>query len=78
MALGRLANQSSIYSTLWGAVKAVDGDKRQEFFSSACAKTDVGKETASWNVDLGKIMSIHHVDIYYRKESDSEYGKHNV
>lgn len=78
MALGRLANQSSIYSTLWGAVKAVDGDKRQEFFSSECAKTDVGKETASWNVDLGKIMSIHHVDIYYRKESDSEYGKQNV
>eukprot|EP00105_Crassostrea_gigas_P041897 XP_019926045.1 PREDICTED: uncharacterized protein LOC105335938 isoform X2 [Crassostrea gigas] len=73
LAFGRLSNQSSIYSALWGAAKAVDGDKRQEFFSSACAKTDVGKETASWNVDLGKIMSIHHVDIYYRKESDSEY-----
>lgn len=75
MALGKFANQSSIYSISWGAAKAIDGDKRQEMFSSTCAKTGVGQKTASWYVDLGKIMSIHHVDIYYRKESDSEYGK---
>lgn len=71
-----MANQSSVYSNSWDAARAVDGDTRQELFSSSsCAKTGVGQKTASWYVDLGKIMSIHHVDIYYRKESDSAYGK---
>nr|XP_034316953.1 uncharacterized protein LOC117686264 [Crassostrea gigas] len=74
LALGKVANQSSFYSNSWDAARAVDGDTRQELFSSSsCAKTGVGQKTASWYVDLGKIMSIHHVDIYYRKESDSAY-----
>lgn len=74
--MGKLANQSSFYSYSWDAARAVDGDTRQELFSSSsCAKTGVGQKTASWYVDLGKIMSIHHVDIYYRRESDSAYGK---
>lgn len=75
LALGKLANQSSNYLDSFDAAKAIDGNRQQVMFSYTCAKTGKGHITASWNVDLGKIMSIHHVDIYYSKESDSEYGK---
>uniref|UniRef100_A0A8W8NH25 Uncharacterized protein n=1 Tax=Magallana gigas TaxID=29159 RepID=A0A8W8NH25_MAGGI len=73
LALGKLANQSSNYLDSFDAAKAIDGNRQQVMFSYTCAKTGKGHITASWNVDLGKIMSIHHVDIYYSKESDSEY-----
>lgn len=44
-------------------------------FLYICVKIGKGYIIVLWNVDFGKIMSIYYVDIYYRKESDSEYGK---
>lgn len=36
-----------------------------------CTISDDGKYTAEWRVDLGKVVSISQVDIYYRKDFKS-------
>lgn len=38
-----------------------------------CTISNDGKFTATWRVDLGRVFSISHVDIYYRKDFKSLY-----
>ncbi|XP_061170910.1 uncharacterized protein LOC133180389 [Saccostrea echinata] len=66
---------------IWGAARAVDG---QYFDRSAggnqCTISD-GKETAEWRVDLGSVVSISQISIYYRtgnapKCDSGKYGLH--
>ena len=47
----------------------MNGDTRQTYVAGSCA---IAAEAASneWRVNLGTIMSLHHIDIYYRKEED--------
>lgn len=38
-----------------------------------CTLSDDGKYTAEWRVDLGRVVSISQIDIYYRKDFQSMY-----
>lgn len=43
-----------------------------------CTISDDGKHTAEWRVDLGSVVSISHIDVYYRTENrkcvNGKYG----
>ncbi|XP_061190942.1 multiple epidermal growth factor-like domains protein 11 [Saccostrea echinata] len=54
----------------WGASKAVDGrytDRGGK--GNQCTISDDGKQTATWRVDLGSIVSISHIKIYHRTDN---------
>lgn len=38
-----------------------------------CTISDVDKFTATWRVDLGRVVSISHVNIYYRMNFKGMY-----
>ena len=54
----------------WRADKAVDGlyDDRSAA-GGQCVINEPFAKTATWRVDLGGVVSISHIDIYYRTDN---------
>ena len=54
----------------WGADKAVDGRYTDRSAAGGqCVISEDGKYKATWMVDLGSVVSISHIDIYYRTDN---------
>ncbi|XP_048749278.2 multiple epidermal growth factor-like domains protein 10 [Ostrea edulis] len=61
----------------WEAGKAVDGlYTDRSAGGKQCTISGPGQTTATWRVDLGSVVSISHIDIYYRKEKDPSPGRY--
>ncbi|XP_056002216.1 receptor-type tyrosine-protein phosphatase alpha-like [Ostrea edulis] len=78
LALRRPAWQQSEYPDRdWGAEKAVDGKYTDRSSGgNQCTISNNGQTTAMWRVNLESVVSISHIDIYYRTDklpSPSEY-----
>ncbi|XP_078330738.1 uncharacterized protein LOC144624704 [Crassostrea virginica] len=59
------------------ASNAVDGLKSDlEIWGGQCVISDVNRQTATWWVNLGSILSIHNIRIYYRT-GNIEWGPSN-
>ena len=54
----------------WRGDKAVDGlyDDRSAA-GGQCVISENGRRTATWRVDLGSVVSISHIDIYFRTDN---------
>ncbi|XP_062607519.1 receptor-type tyrosine-protein phosphatase alpha-like isoform X5 [Saccostrea cucullata] len=71
IALNKPATQQYPYlgNLNWGADKAVDGKyTRRSAVGGECTISGVNQRTATWWVDLGSVLSIHHITIYYRTD----------
>ncbi|XP_052695997.1 multiple epidermal growth factor-like domains protein 10 [Crassostrea angulata] len=55
----------------FGSENAVDGMYDDRGVGGQCTISDDGKYTATWRVDLGRVVSISHIDIYYRKDNQN-------
>ena len=54
----------------WGADKAVDGRYTdRSAVGGQCVISENYARTATWMVDLGSVVSISHIDIYYRTDN---------
>lgn len=59
------------------ASNAVDGLKTNlSFFGGQCTQSANSKDEAMWRVDLGVVLGIHHITIYY-KTDNVPWGKYN-
>lgn len=61
----------------FGSENAVDGMYDDRGTRGQCTISDDGKYTATWRVDLGGVVSISKIDIYYRTDNTSTYFKKN-
>lgn len=58
----------------FGSENAVDGMYTDRGHNGGqCTISDDWKYNATWGVDLQKVVSISHIDIYYRKDFSSMY-----
>lgn len=58
----------------YGSENAVDGMYTDRGTGGQCTISDDGKyNTATWRVDLGRVVSISHINIYYRTGFQSMY-----
>ncbi|XP_056002246.1 multiple epidermal growth factor-like domains protein 10 isoform X2 [Ostrea edulis] len=58
------------YDVEWGAAKAVDGlYTDRSAGGTQCTQSGPSQTTATWRVDLGSMVSISHVNIYYRTDN---------
>lgn len=54
---------------------AVDGRyTNRGAYGGQCTISNDGKYTAEWRVDLGNVVSISQIDIYYRTENTSRFS----
>lgn len=54
----------------WRATKAVDGRcNNRSAAGGQCVISQNNRKTAMWRVDLGRIVSISHINIYYRTDN---------
>lgn len=53
----------------FGSDNAVDGLYTDRGGGGQCTINDNNQTTAMWRVDLGSIVSISHIDIYYRTDN---------
>ncbi|XP_062571470.1 multiple epidermal growth factor-like domains protein 10, partial [Saccostrea cucullata] len=78
LALGRPAWQQHNWPDQpveWGAGKAVDGRYSDRGANGGqCTISGAQKTTAEWRVDLGQIVSISHIHIYYRTNNVASPG----
>ncbi|XP_061192788.1 multiple epidermal growth factor-like domains protein 10 [Saccostrea echinata] len=60
------------------AYKAVDGlYSNRSVFGGQCTISGNAERTATWTVDLGRILSIHHITIYFRTD-DIPWDENNA
>ena len=62
------AKQSSSYNSN-NALKALDGNRNQNWNGRSCGHTAVGQTTAWWRLDIGQQVNIYNIVIYYRNDS---------
>ncbi|XP_056002273.1 protein draper-like isoform X3 [Ostrea edulis] len=63
------------YDVEWGAAKAVDGMYTDRSAGgNQCTQSGPGQTTAMWRVDLESVVSISHINIYYRTENKPSPG----
>ncbi|XP_033729637.1 receptor-type tyrosine-protein phosphatase T-like [Pecten maximus] len=67
VAVSKSANQSSDYNNKWIAGKAVDNCLNTDVRYGCCIHTkDIGHDTVWWRVDLGELVTVNRIKIYYR------------
>lgn len=75
--LGNLALQQSVWEDSpwrgrenWRANKAVDGRYNDRSAAGGqCVISENERKTATWRVDLGHVVSISHINIFYRTDN---------
>ncbi|XP_061191084.1 receptor-type tyrosine-protein phosphatase T-like [Saccostrea echinata] len=78
LALGKPAWQKNNHQGKeieWGAEKAVDGHfSDRSAGGNQCTISANGKQTATWRVDLQRVVSVSYINIYYRTDNAPSPG----